>query len=343
MNLHITRFGTKIAVKDGLFELSWFDDNQVLQKETHSPLTVKSLWVQEGAIMTIAAQLLALEHTIDLVLMDQHGMPQARVQGFELHTTPSVQKAQVIVSVGVHAVAFVKYWTAVKMQNQADFLDKLKARRDRRKQRLLETQSLEIRKLRKQVLALDGKQVKDIAEELRGFEGAAGQLYFQTLSDVLPDEYRFNGRSRMPARDPFNAFLNYGYAILYGKTEQALLLAGIHPCIGFLHRDGYRIKSMVFDLIEPYRVWIDRVVFRLFSRKIVSSNHTAARDGGLYLNTPGKKLLTDTLKEYFDEKKEELDNVMVNREHFLRQSAVRFARRLLQTAQLDNNEEAALA
>jgi len=231
MDLHITRFGTKIAVKDGVFEVSWFDDNQVLQKESHSPLKVKSLWVQDGAIISISAHLLALQHGIDLVVMDHHGMPQARCQGFELHTTPSIQKAQVIVSVGPHAIPFVKQWTAHKLQNQADFLEKLKSRRDHEKQTLLDNQAGEIRKLKKRVQALDGKVVRDIAEELRGLEGAAGQAYFQTLSAVLPDEYRFDGRSRMPARDPFNAFLNYAYAMLYGKTEQALLLAGINPYI----------------------------------------------------------------------------------------------------------------
>ncbi len=341
MELHITRFGTKVAVKDGVFELSWFDDNQTLQKESYSPLKIKSLWVQDGSVITVAAHLLALQHGIDLALLDQHGMPLARMHGFELHTTPSVQKAQVIVSVGPHAVTFVKHWTAAKLKNQSDFLEKLKSRRDQNKQELLQNQSAEILKLRKQIQALDGKKVKDIAETLRGLEGAAAQIFFQTLSDVLPEEYRFEGRSRMPARDPFNAFLNYALAILYGKTEQALLLSGVNPYIGFLHRDGYRLKSMVFDFIEPFRIWAERVVFRLFSRKMITSGHTVAHDGGLHLNLPGKKLLAENLKEYFDEKKEEADGNIVSREHFLRFTASRFGRRLLQIAQMESEESVA--
>ena len=42
-DLHISKFGAKLAIKDGLFELSWFDENKNLQKETYSPLKVKSL------------------------------------------------------------------------------------------------------------------------------------------------------------------------------------------------------------------------------------------------------------------------------------------------------------
>ena len=340
MELHVTRPGTKVSVKDGMFEVTWFDDNQTLQKESHSPLKIKHLWIQDGAVITTAACLLALQHGIDLVIMDYHGMPMAQLQGFELHTTPAVQKAQVMVSVGMHAVAFVKNWVAQKLHNQAEFLEKLKSRRIWTKQSLLGKQAQEIWNLRKRILALDGATVKEIADELRGLEGAAGQIYFQTLGEVLPNDYRFEGRSKMPARDPFNSFLNFGYAILYGKTEKALLLAGVNAQIGFLHRDDYNKKSMVFDFIEPFRIWIDRLVFRLFSRKMVTANHTVAHDGGLYLNGAGRKLLIENINEFFSEKKEELDGSRVSRDQFLRQSAQRFARRLLQITQMEADDAA---
>lgn len=276
MDLHITRYGTKIAVKDGMFEVTWFDDQQVLQKEVHSPVKIKSLWIQDGALISVAAHLLALEHGIDLVVMDHHGMPQSRMYGFELHTTPAVQKAQVIVSVGPHAVTFVQHWTAHKLQNQADFLEKLKSRRDLGKQQLLEAQATEIRKLRKRVLSLDGKTVRQVAEELRGLEGAAGQVYFQTLSAVLPEEYRFDARSRKPARDPFNSFLNYGYAVLYGKTEQALLLAGISQSKWILQMDlkdffhsisAQRVKDLFMALPFEFPEDTAHVLARLVTSK----------------------------------------------------------------------------
>lgn len=332
MELHITRFGSKIAVKDGLFEISWFDDQQMLQKESHSPLNVKSIWVQDGTLISVTAHLLAMQHGINLVMMDLHGMPQAQCYGFELHNTPMVQKAQVIVSVSNQAIPFVRSWVSSKMQNQAEFLEKLKSRRDAQKQALLDAKSKEIVKLRKQVLLLDGKQMSEIAERLRGLEGAASAAYFQTLSDVLPAEHRFDGRSRQPARDPFNSFLNYGYTVLTSKVEQALLLAGVSPYIGFFHRDGHRLKSMVYDFVEPFRIWVEKVVFRLFSRKMVAANHTEVRDGGTYLNKEGRKLLIENLREYLDEKKEEMDGDLVNRERFLRLNASRFAVRIGQLA-----------
>lgn len=90
---------------------------------------------------------------------------------------------------------------------------------------------------------------------------------------------------------------------------------------------------MVFDFIEPYRIWVERVVFRLFSRKMVNANHTTAHDGGLRINADGKKLLLEQLRDYFDEKKEELDGNIVTRDNYLRQSASQFGQRVLKLAQ----------
>ena len=74
------------------------------------------------------------------------------------------------------------------------------------------------------------------------------------------------GRSRNPAKDEFNCLLNYAYGVLYGLVERACLLAGLDPYIGFVHTDHYNKPSLVFDLIENYRIWADETVVQLFSR-----------------------------------------------------------------------------
>jgi hypothetical protein len=47
--------------------------------------------------------------------------------------------------------------------------------------------------------------------------------------------------------------LNYGYGVLYSLVEKACIYAGLDPFVGFLHTDNYVKKSLVFDLLEPYR------------------------------------------------------------------------------------------
>jgi len=36
-----------------------------------------------------------------------------------------------------------------------------------------------------------------------------------------------------PAKDEFNAMLNYGYGMLYGMIERSVVVAGLDPYIGF--------------------------------------------------------------------------------------------------------------
>jgi CRISPR-associated protein Cas1 len=84
-------------------------------------------------------------------------------------------------------------------------------------------------------------------------------------------------------------------------VEKTLIVAGIDPYVGFLHRDDYNQLSMVYDLIEPYRINAETVVFRLFSGKKVNKAHTDAITNGHSLNKEGKVLLVTAFNKYFDE------------------------------------------
>ena len=46
--------------------------------------------------------------------------------------------------------------------------------------------------------------------------------------------------------------------MLYSLVERACIVAGLDPFVGFLHTDNYNKKSLVFDLIEPFRVLGER-------------------------------------------------------------------------------------
>ena len=78
------------------------------------------------------------------------------------------------------------------------------------------------------------------------------------------------------------------------------MLSGLDPFVGFLHRDDYNHKSLVFDFIEPYRSWADKTVFSLFSAKKVNQSHTDAITGGYSLNIEGKKLLMEAYNAYLE-------------------------------------------
>lgn len=141
-------------------------------------------------------------------------------------------------------------------------------------------------------------------------------IYFSRLSDLMPEKYKFNGRSKNPAKDEFNCMLNYGYGIMYSNVERACILAGLDPYIGIMHVDNYNRQAFVFDLIEMYRIYIDKIVFKLFTTKKVKKEHFDKVEGGLYLNKAGKEILISKYNEEIEKKiqykgrKIELQNII---------------------------------
>ncbi|MCX6163660.1 MAG: CRISPR-associated endonuclease Cas1, partial [Ignavibacteriae bacterium] len=187
-----------------------------------------------------------------------------------------------------------------------------------------------IENLRNSLNLITAINTKDVADTIRGLEGTAGRIYFETLSLLLADEYKFEGRSSRPAKDVFNAFLNYSYGVLYGKVEKALIIAGVDPYLGFLHRDDYNQLSMVYDFIEQYRVFADRVVHRLFSSKKVNQSHTDKITNGYTLNKEGKILLMENYNKYFEEETVRYKGKNQTRSNIIQFDAHSFANSLIE-------------
>lgn len=60
-----------------------------------------------------------------------------------------------------------------------------------------------------------------------------------------------------------NAVLNYGYAVLRAMTARAVCGAGLHPSIGLHHHNRYSQFVLADDLMEPFRVVVDRCALEL--------------------------------------------------------------------------------
>jgi CRISPR-associated protein Cas1 len=341
LQLYVTSYGAYLHVKDALFELRVRDENGTTSKRHFAAKKVKSvIFTVNGALSTEAVKL-ALTHNVDILFAESDGQPLGRVWHSKLGSTTKIRKQQLRASVSSPALDWTLEWLARKLEMQAVQLQTLgKHRKNHRPFLLDKTERIE--RLRTSILALaDSPGLPAVADTIRGLEGTAGRLYFQTLSTLLPDPYRFAGRSFRPALDPFNAFLNYAYGMLYGRVEKALIIAGIDPFVGFLHRDDYNQKSMVFDFIEPYRIHADHVVFRLFSGKVINQDHYQEIHQGISLTKPGKEQLIGKFNAYLDEGKVRHRGRNLTRAHVLQLEAHRFAGKLLGTELTDVNIEVA--
>jgi CRISPR-associated protein Cas1 len=214
------------------------------------------------------------------------------------------------------------------MNNQLEFIKDLKKHRSQMSE-FLDDKISRMQNLLLSLKGLEADKIEEIADSVRGLEGTCGRMYFETINYVLPEQYMFNGRSMRPAKDPFNAFINYGFGILYTRIEKSLMIAGLDPYVGFMHRDDYNQKSMVFDFIEPYRIFVETAVFRLFAAKKVNKAHTDEITNGVTLNKEGKELLVTALNNYMESETIRYKGRNQTRANAMQQDAHRFANGLI--------------
>jgi len=293
MELYLNTYGTYLHKRGSMFEVKIGEE-----KKSISAARVSSIVISNAAQITTDAIQLALEYNIDILFLDQYGDPYGRIWFPRMGSSTFIRRRLLEIYANDAGLNYVKTWVGKKLENQAEFLEELLEKRPGVKDSL----SGEIAKI-----GLLHNQLQDVSGSLNanmgrimGLEGNSARIYFSLISLLLPDKYRYRGRSSRPAKDVFNACLNYGYGILYGKVERALVIAGLDPYIGLLHTDNYNKKSLVYDFIEPYRILVEKPVFYLFSRRKINEAHYDEINQGVTLNDEGKKILVPQLMEYFD-------------------------------------------
>lgn len=138
---------------------------------------------------------------------------------------------------------------------------------------------------------------QDSLDSLRGVEGQAAAIYFQSFSRMLRRGFEFARRTRRPPTDPVNSLLSFGYTLLYNEAIGALVSVGCDPYVGFYHGINYGRCSLALDLMEEFRhLAIDRLTLNLLNLGILGAeDFTPDELGGIYLQPEARKRF---LKEY---------------------------------------------
>lgn len=114
----------------------------------------------------------------------------------------------------------------------------------------------------------------DSVDNIRGLEGMAAADYFAVFGTLLTNpSFEFSQRTRRPPKDPVNAMLSFGYALLQVTVEGAVYRAGLDPYLGSLHAPRANAQTLVFDLMEEFRpVAVDSVVLNLVNHRSVKKS-----------------------------------------------------------------------
>lgn len=271
-------------------------------KQEYSVKKVSQLLITTSVMITTDALKLAIENNIDIVFLNYNGQPFGRLWHSKLGSISTIRRKQLKLIEIELGTKLVKEWITQKLDNQIALLKKLKINRDNQKRIILDNAISKIENHKNEILNLDNLPINKIRNSIEGHEGTAGRVYFNTLGKVIPENYKFSGRSKNPAKDMFNCMLNYAYGILYSNVERACIIAGLDPYIGIMHTDNYNKTALVFDLIEMYRGYMDEIVFKLFSKRKIKKSMFDEMNGGMWLNKEGKVCLLSSVNEKFDEK-----------------------------------------
>ena len=87
-------------------------------------------------------------------------------------------------------------------------------------------------------------------------EARAAAYYWKNLFSI-------DGFTRDRNGIPPNNLLNYGYAILRAVVARGLMSSGLLPTLGIHHHNRYNAYCLADDIMEPYRPYIDELVYSI--------------------------------------------------------------------------------
>lgn len=296
MELVLNTYGAKLSSENNAFIVGNAGGKQRV------PVSgVSSIMIAKSAVVTTDALLLAIDNDIQVVLTDKGGNVLGCVWSHKYGSISTIRKGQLAFTASQDAVVWIKSILIKKMQNQLALLLMLNVD-NRARENIVRDVGNKITRLIEKTKALNGYSVKEVAANLRAYEGNASKEYFKALNEFIPVKYRFSERSQHPAKDVANALLNYGYGILYGKVENALIRSGIDPYIGILHRDEYGRPVLSYDVIEIYRVWIDYIVYSLLAQEIITEDYYSTdANGAVWLEALGRRVMIQSTNDYLSE------------------------------------------
>ena len=286
MDLVLTTFGAYLHRQGEMFLIKVSDKTQEV-----SSRKVRSIVITTGASLSTDAIQLAVEKNIDLIFIDKYGDPYGRIWHGRPGSTTAIRRAQLRLADTEEGLQLALGWMLRKLDNQVEFLRECRQKRSRLSADL--TEKIEALLQSRERLTQIGGALAEARGALMGVEGQAGRVYWEAVNLLLPENFRFAARSRNPAQDEFNCLLNYAYGVLYGTVERACVLAGLDPYVGFIHTDHYNKVSLVFDLIECYRIWADQTVIGLFAARQVKQDLFDRLQNGMLLNKAGKAALME--------------------------------------------------
>ncbi|MBK7203145.1 CRISPR-associated endonuclease Cas1 [Candidatus Amarolinea dominans] len=268
-NLVVEEYGAFVGKKQGRVVVTVKD-----KIVAEAPLLHLQTIVVASNGVSVSSDVLAAccEEGIPIHFVDSRGRAYASVYSAGLTGTVRTRRAQLKAYDEKIALTLARAVARAKLQNQAGLLRyAAKYRQESAPEvyAILRDAMTEVLVKADEALRVlpEAAHIETLRESLLAVEGQGAQHYWRGFAALLPKNLEWPGRTGRGALDPVNSALNYGYGILYGQVERAIVLAGLDPYAGFVHADRPGKPSLVFDLVEPFRQpVVDRALLNFLNK-----------------------------------------------------------------------------
>lgn len=138
-------------------------------------------------------------------------------------------------------------------------------------------------------------------QEIMGVEGVAARGYFEQLFR----EHDWTARRPRVKHDAINCLMDIGYTILFNLVNAMLELFGFDTYVGVLHREFFHRKSLVCDIVEPFRPIVDASLIKSLNLGQIHEDDFYVDQGQYFIGgknaVPYIKIMLDALLEYKNE------------------------------------------
>ena len=300
--LVLTSHGTKLGRKKEMFKITRPDTE--FQEELFAAEIIEEIIIESTGSISTEAIKLASRYAIP-VLFIYGNEPLACLSPLVAHGTVQVRREQIKAYETEIGVEFCKEILKTASNNKIKIIKMMLKSRKTIENKDLIVNEIEIMEDIKKEIEVKYKKIDLCREFLFSKEAEITKRYYKSISMLINKKIGFNGRTRRPPKDPVNALLSYGYAILTSQIHKAILIAGLEPFAGFLHTDRAGKISLVYDLIEIFRQpVVDRLVFNMVEKKILKKEdfEVEEKSKGVKIKEQAKKKFLKNLFERMESK-----------------------------------------
>lgn len=229
-------------------------DNQMVISTKEMPDMTKSIPIEDIGYVVLEHQQTAItlpllnalsDNNVAVIFCGDNRMPNAMLMNLDSNKTQGESfRAQIEASEPLKKGIW-KQVIETKIRNQAALLNKL---------------------------GKDGDLLKPYYSNVKSGdtdnrEGIAAKMYWREL---FGEDFMRNREGAVP-----NNLLNYGYTLLRAAVARALMGSGLLPALGIFHRNRYNAFPLADDIMEPYRPYVDEIVYHMYINGITELDKDA--------------------------------------------------------------------